>query len=110
MIVGKDYSLINAELMRSNDQYKLWDNKLLKNLTVSETRLNAGRSTNGHKHEGKEEVYIFTNGMGAILIDSQLLAVKAGDVISIPAGAFHKVVAGATQELWFLSIFEAYQR
>lgn len=110
MIIGSNYELTNAELIRKNAQYKLFDNKLLKNLTVSETKLNVGKATNGHRHDGKEEVYVFTNGQGAILIDTELLPVKAGDVVIIPAGAFHKVVASATQELWFLSVFESYQR
>jgi len=110
MIIGSNYALKNGQLIRSTDKYKLWDVTLLKNLTISQTNLNKAHSTNGHKHDGKEEVYFFTNGEGAILIDSELLPVKAGDVVIIPAGAFHKVVASATQELWFLSVFEAYQR
>lgn len=110
MIAGRDNSLINAELIRSNNQYKLWDNTLLKNLTLSETQLRVGQSTNGHYHEGKEEIYFFTKGSGAILIATQLLPVKAGDVVLIPAGAFHKVAASVDHELWFLSVFESYQR
>ena len=108
MKIGRSYR-IDDDPKKENEQYTLIDNTLLKHLTVSETRLRRGKSTNGHKHEGKEEVYIFTNGQGTIQINYELIPVEAGDVICIPDGAFHKVCSSTTQELHFLAIFEKYE-
>jgi quercetin dioxygenase-like cupin family protein len=109
MKIGSDF-FIDGEKVRQNERYILWDNRILKNLTVSNTRLHKGMATNGHSHEGLEEVYIFTLGQGVMQVDKELIAVKAGDIVSIPAGSFHKVCAGADTALQFVAIFQAYNR
>lgn len=103
-----------GKVMRDNDQYRLTDNENLKHLTVSLTEMKPMQSTNGHEHPGKEEVYFFTQGHGAILIKEpqslpQLIPVVAGDVVAVPDGAFHKVVSGASG-LVFTAVFEKYDR
>lgn len=109
MIIGKAFR-VSGEPIRDNEQYRLYDNTFLKNLTVSMTVLKKRQSTNGHKHDGKEEVYIFTSGQGAIQIGDKLTSVEHGDIVSIPAGEFHKVIAVGSCDLEFISIFEAYTR
>ena len=82
---------IGGELVKENDQYQLFDNTLLKNLVVSKTRLRAGQATNGHRHAGQEEVYIFTKGEGQMELDHKIFDVKEGDVVLIEDNVFHKV-------------------
>jgi len=95
-----------GKLIKDNDQYELYDNTSLKNLIVSETRLRANKSTNGHRHDGQEEVYIFTSGVGKMEIDHLEFEVKDGDVILVPSGAFHKVHNTGNFFLRFICIFE----
>lgn len=109
MIIGEGFQ-IKGTVVRDNEQYRLTDNRELKNLVVSRTELKARKSTNGHKHDGLEEVYIFTRGNGSMQIDDRLFAVCSGDVVIVPAGAFHKVAASVNGELQFLAIFQAYER
>ena len=49
---------IGGQLIKENAQYTLRDNKSLNNLILSSTKLNANQQTNGHQHDGQEEVYI----------------------------------------------------
>lgn len=109
MKIGNGLRLLEYVEVKDNAQYVLRDNRDLKNLVVSETVMKPNQSTNGHKHEGLEEVYIFTGGSGAMLINYEMHIVSSGDIVSIPAGAFHKVRSGP-QGLTFISIFEAYDR
>ena len=77
---------------------------------VSSTDLYAGKSTNGHAHAGQEEVYNFVKGSGKMeLIDlngkHHDQNVKAGDVILIPDGWFHRVHAGP-RGCYFVCVFD----
>jgi len=95
-----------GKLIKDNDQYELYDNNSLEHLVVSETRLRSGKSTNGHRHEDQEEVYIFTSGKGKMEIDHLEFEVNEGDVILVPGGAFHKVHNTGDFFLRFICIFE----
>jgi len=82
---------IDGALIKDNEQYQLFDNKMLKNLVLSKTKLRAGQSTNGHRHAGQEEVYIFTKGQGQMELDHRTFDVKEGDIVLIEDNVFHKV-------------------
>ena len=60
---------IGGEVVKDNEVYLLKDNKTLNNLVLSSTFLRANQCTNGHKHEGQEEVYMFISGKGEMEID-----------------------------------------
>ena len=62
---------IGGELIKENAQYTIRDNKRLNNLVLSSTKLNANQETNGHDHDGQEEVYIFTKGKGEMIIQEK---------------------------------------
>ena len=47
---------IGGEIIKDTSQYLLKDNKFGDNLVLSSTFLRANQFTNGHTHEGKEEV------------------------------------------------------
>ena len=100
---------IGGEIVKSNDVYVLKDNKTLKNLVLSSTQLYRGQQTRGHRHEGQEEVYFFIQGWGQMIVgseDSEPFDVRAGDVVLIPDGAFHKVINTGDLHMLFNCVFD----
>ena len=102
---------IGGQLIKENAQYTLRDNKSLNNLILSSTKLNANQQTNGHQHDGQEEVYIFTKGKGEMIIQEKgreecRFPVKKNDVVLIPDGAFHKVINTGHLGLFFICVFD----
>ena len=77
-----------------------------KNLVLSSTFLRANQSTTGHNHVGQEEVYFFVDGKGEMEIDDNRFPVKAGDVICIEDGEFHKVHNTGHLGLYFVCVFD----
>ena len=86
---------IGGEIIRDTNVYQVIDNNFLKNLTLSKTILYPLERTSGHSHDGLEEVYFFISGDGRMQLDhensSTMLSVRAGDIVLIPAGAYHRV-------------------
>jgi|TARA_Y100000287_G_C14192957_1_gene341205 mannose-6-phosphate isomerase-like protein (cupin superfamily) len=97
---------IGGEIIKDNDQYLLKDNKFGNKLVLSSTFLRANQSTNGHEHEGQEEVYFFVDGQGQMEIDDNKFDVKAGDVICIEDGEFHRVHNTGHYGLYFVCVFD----
>lgn len=98
-----------AKLIRDNKTYKVYDLPQLEDLDISLTELHSKESTTGHSHSGADEVYIFFDGEGIIEIDSEIITVKAGDIIPVKEGAFHKVYNKGNKDLKFWAIFEKYE-
>ena len=100
----------DSKVVKQNDTYTLIDNTDLNGLVVSKTILHPKKSTTGHNHKGQEEVYIFTEGYGAMQIDDEKFLVTKGDIVLIPDGAFHKVYNTsnykANNPLIFLCVFD----
>lgn len=102
---------IAGKVIKDNDVYLLEDNTCLNHLTVSKTTLHPNKHTTGHSHPGLEEVYMFTSGIGRIMIDDDFYDVKAGSLYMIPDGAFHRVYNDSeSEDLIFIAIFEKYER
>jgi mannose-6-phosphate isomerase-like protein (cupin superfamily) len=97
---------IGGEVVKDNETYLLKDNRTLKNLILSSTRLYRGQSTRGHTHVGQEEVYFFVQGTGIMQIDEERYRVNAGDVMLIPDGAFHRVTNDGEMNLVFNCVFD----
>lgn len=96
---------IGGEIVKQDDRYVVKDNKQLKNLIVSSTRLNPNKSTSGHKHTGQEEVYLFVEGNGSMDLDDQTFNVSQGDTVLIQDGVFHRVHAG-DEGIYFICVFD----
>ena len=96
---------IGGEVVKLDDRYCVEDNTVLKNLVVSSTTLNPGKSTSGHKHEGQEEVYLFIKGSGRMELDDESFVVKEGDTVLIKDGVFHRVHAGPVG-CYFICVFD----
>ena len=97
---------IGGLVVKQDDRYVVKDNTLLKNLILSSTRLNPGKQTTGHKHAGQEEVYMFMDGQGEMLLDEKRFAVKSGDIVLIEDGVFHRVYTTSESELYFICVFD----
>jgi mannose-6-phosphate isomerase-like protein (cupin superfamily) len=102
---------IGGELIRDTDVYQVIDNNLLNNLTLSKTILHPLHRTSGHSHEGLEEVYFFIDGSGRMQLDEDFTPVTAGDIVLIPAGAYHRVYNDMhDKNLEFICVFQKYER
>lgn len=97
---------VGGAVVKQDDRYVVKDNNLLKNLILSSTRLNPGKQTTGHKHAGQEEVYLFMEGQGEMLLDDRRFPVKAGDIVLIEDGVFHRVYNTSESELYFVCVFD----
>ena len=89
----------DSKVIKSNETYDVIDNTNLDKLIVSKTILHVGKETGGHNHSGQEEVYIFMEGEGKMVVGSNTYIVKPGDIILIPDGEFHKVWNTADENL-----------
>ena len=101
---------IGGEVAKQDDRYTVIDNTILNNLVVSSTDLHSMKSTSGHAHVGQEEVYNFVRGTGKMeMIDlngkHHDQNVKAGDVVLIPDGWFHRVHADV-EGIYFVCVFD----
>jgi mannose-6-phosphate isomerase-like protein (cupin superfamily) len=101
---------VGGEVVKQDERYVVSDNQLLKNLILSSTRLNPGKETTGHRHTGQEEVYMFTEGTGEMLLDDNRFTVQAGDIVLIEDGVFHRVYNTSEQELYFVCVFDGQRR
>ena len=97
---------IGGEVIKDTDVYTLKDNAFGNKLVLSSTFLRAGQSTNGHDHKGQEEVYMFVDGNGEMEVDDNKFNVKAGDVICIEDGEFHRVHNTGHLGLYFVCVFD----
>jgi len=97
---------IGGEVVKEDNRYIVKDNTLLKNLVVSSTKLNPNKSTTGHRHQGQEEVYIFTKGKGQMELDREIFDVCEGDTVLIKDNVFHKVHNNSDLTLKFTCVFD----
>ena len=97
---------IGGDVVKDNETYLLKDNRTLKNLVLSSTRLYRGQATRGHSHAGQEEVYFFVQGTGRMQVDQEEFLVNAGDIVLIPDGAFHRVINDGEMHLLFNCVFD----
>ena len=67
-------------------------------MTIKVT-LNAGHQMNYHRHERRDEIWTVTEGQGRTVIDGVERQVGAGDVIRMPAGTAHTVIAETKLQL-----------
>jgi len=96
----------DSKIVHSNETYNVIDNTMLNKLIVSKTELHPGKNTSGHNHSGQEEVYIFTNGTGSMVVGTELNDVQIGDIVLIPDGAYHQVWNEGEEDLIFICVFD----
>lgn len=102
---------INGEIVKDNETYILEDNNHLDHMTLSRTFLKPSQSTRGHSHDNQEEVYIFTQGNGTMIVGDIEHDAIPGDTFLIKAGQFHRVInKSETDPCAFTCVFEKYDR
>lgn len=107
----KKYSFhdVGGEVVKDNEVYLLKDNRDLNNLVLSSTKLYRNQQTRGHRHAGQEEVYFFIQGSGRMIVGEETdesFSVRAGDIVLIPDGAFHRVINDGETNLIFNCVFD----
>ena len=95
---------IGGVVAKKDERYTVKDNARLKDIVLSSTQLNPDCATNGHQHEGQEEVYLFQSGSGIMELDGREYAFEAGDIFLIEDNVFHKVTAGP-DGAYFICVF-----
>jgi mannose-6-phosphate isomerase-like protein (cupin superfamily) len=65
----------------------------VRNQSLAEATIEAGGATVRHYHREAEEIYYLVEGEGEIEIDGERRAVRAGDAVLIPPGAWHRITA-----------------
>jgi len=91
------------KLRKKDNRYEVYDLEL-QDFTLSTTSLKQGKATTGHSHI-YEEAYCFLEGWGTLALNKVPQEVKAGDIIVIPSGVFHRVFNKSCPVLFFLCIF-----
>ena len=97
---------IDGEVVKDNETYILKDNTSLNNFLISSTTLHAGKSTKGHSHAGKEEVYMIISGNGKMDLDDKTILIEGGDMVLIEDGVFHRVHNLGKVDLYMVCIFD----
>lgn len=64
-----------------------------KDSLIIKVTLNAGHSMNYHSHENRDEAWVVISGCGKTVVDGVEQNVKVGDVITMPAGCRHTIMA-----------------
>ncbi|WP_081668196.1 phosphomannose isomerase type II C-terminal cupin domain [Butyrivibrio sp. MC2013] len=75
-------------------------------MTIKVT-LNPGHSMNYHSHEHRDEVWTVISGHGRTIVDGQERAVAPGDVVVMPKGTKHTVIADTELKLIEVQLGEA---
>ena len=97
---------IDGAIVKDNETYLLKDNTSLNNLVVSSTTLHPGKSTRGHSHPGKEEVYMIMSGTGIMQLDDNEFDISGGEMSLIEDGVFHRVLNTGEEDLYMVCIFD----
>lgn len=82
---------------------KSWGNFVIRDveaesLTIKVT-LNPGHGMNYHSHDNRDEVWTIVSGKGRAILDGVETKVAAGDVIKMPAGCRHTILADTELKL-----------
>ena len=98
---------IGGSVAKQDERYVVKDNPFGNKLILSSTLLEPNKSTSGHFHDGQEEVYFFVKGQGEMELDDDKFKVKAGDIVNIEDGVFHRVHnTSRTKQLYFVCVFD----
>ena len=90
----KDGSTIRSLLDRTNAP--------VRHQSLAEATLELGQATERHYHRASEEIYYIMEGTGEMELDGERQAVRPGDAILIPPGAWHQIKGTCPVPLRFL--------
>lgn len=84
--------------------YRVLD--ISENSLTIKVSLKAGEKMNYHYHLRRDEQWTVIAGMGRVLLEDEWKLVKTGDIISIPRGCCHTVIADTVLEMIEVQIGE----
>lgn len=61
-----------------------------------------GKRLSLQRHQHRAEVWVVTRGMAEVTLDDQLIALKAGESVSIPKQAWHRIRNNGNEILEFV--------
>jgi len=94
--------LTEWQIAKRDERYQVLDLKLGP-LTVSETFLHGGYSTNGHAHDWPE-VYVCNSGSGTLYLDGKPHSLEPGARYVVEGGVHHRV--NTASGVVFTCVFE----
>ena len=77
-------------------------NSCIRNQSLAEARLPAGRATMPHLHPQAEKIYYIIEGQGEMILAHEKRTVVPGDAIAIPPGRVHTISNTSQEMLTFL--------
>ena len=69
--------------------------------------LNLGQRMNYHSHKYRREIWNIVEGSGRAVIDDVVREVKSGDIIELPTGCKHAIIADTTMKIIEVQIGES---
>lgn len=72
--------------------------------TMNYACLEPGKQLTAHTHRDGEELYLFLEGMGEILIGDTWFPITKGSFATIPVGSTHSVKNNSTVNLTFITV------
>lgn len=61
-----------------------------------------------HSHDGKEQIFFVTGGVGTVTVTGEVYDVQPGDLVYGPAGAMHRTLPAEDEDLAYL-LFNAFE-
>jgi quercetin dioxygenase-like cupin family protein len=81
-----------------------------RHIILSETRLRSGllslppnQTVPAHRHTDSDEIFFIISGTGHFWGAGDVSEVRSGDVVHVPAGESHAILAGSSEPLVFLT-------
>ena len=110
--VHKDYT-VSGDLVVQEEDYRIWDNLDLRNMTISNVQLEPGKKTYSHRHPFNDEIYIFHSGQGHMifpagpsLIEEIKLDVGPGSIVPVNGKWEHQTFNTGDTILHFTMIYD----
>jgi mannose-6-phosphate isomerase-like protein (cupin superfamily) len=98
-----------AEPFTTKDGSRIRELMRAANQTLAEATLEPGQATERHYHAETEELYYLLAGEGEMEVGGERSAVRPGDAILIPPGAWHQITAGSSELRFLCCCAPAYQ-
>jgi mannose-6-phosphate isomerase-like protein (cupin superfamily) len=75
-----------------------------RNIWLGIDEIQPRNSSNGHSHEGQEEVFFFLSGEGRVKVNEEEIDVETGHCVLCPMGSFHQVINRGDTILRFIAV------
>lgn len=95
---------IKPSIRADNSVYRITDFGF-DDLIISTTELRSFKHTKGHSHKWGE-FYLFLFGKAVMMLNGEIIPIKADEAIEIPPNMFHKVYNSTAKPVKFLCVWK----